>query len=209
MERSINVGGLFARWKTRMVLLFAVIAIFLIAVAAVGARPAAATGPGFCMIDGKKVDTALSQPQCDALMSFYGTTGGDLHWINKTGWDYHDSDPCSVTNPWFGVTCQGGYVTGLVVPGNGLDGWLSAQLEDLPALVKVDIHNNNVGGWLPAQFGGYTQLEYLDVSHNDLTGDITEVMDGTLDTLQTLHLSDGPGGNGCFFVTSPTLDEQI
>jgi len=209
VERSTTVGDLFAHWKTRTALLLAVIAIFLIAVAAVSARPAAAAGQGFCMLEGNKVDTALSQSQCDALMSFYGTTGGDLHWTNKTGWALHDSDPCSVTKPWFGVTCQGDYVTELDVPGNGLDGWLSAQLEDLPALVKVDIHNNNVGGWLPAEFGGYTQLEYLDVSYNDLTGDITEAMDGTMDTLVTLHLSDGPGGNGCFSVTSPALAEQI
>lgn len=73
-----------------------------------------------------------------ALLDLYDATGGD--WVSDSGWGGVAGSECS----WFGVTCDGGSVTGLSLTANGLRGELPVSVEDLTLLVSVDISYNAV-----------------------------------------------------------------
>ncbi len=180
MERSTGpMHSTHRRMIRTVLLLLAAIAVFLIVVAAVDTRPAAAAG--ICDIGGNQVSTAISQDECDALYSLYTDNGGTT-WFHQTGWDLHDSDPCG---GWYGVHCLGDHV-------------------DI-----VGLSGNNLTGTLPPEFQHLTGLKHLSLGNNLLSGDITVAMSGPAASLDTLQLSDGSGGNNCLSVTDATTDELM
>lgn len=66
---------------------------------------------------------------------------------------------------------------------------------------------NNDPGSQPTGVGDLSSLTDLRLTFNQLTGDITP-WSGPLsshDTLTTLRLSDGTGGNDCLTVTEPAV----
>ncbi|XP_047079271.1 protein STRUBBELIG-RECEPTOR FAMILY 8-like [Lolium rigidum] len=124
------------------------------------------------------------------------------------GWSASGGDPCGAA--WQGVTCTGSGVTGIKLPGTGLNGSLGYELSNLYSLKTLDLSNNNIRGSIPYQlppnltymnlatnnFSGnlpYSisnmgSIEYLNVSHNSLAQQIGDLF-GNLSSLSELDIS--------------------
>ncbi|MBO9611118.1 MAG: hypothetical protein J7619_00405 [Dyadobacter sp.] len=107
-----------------------------------------------------------------ALIALYNSTNGP-QWIEKAGWNPAGNpgdSPCG----WWGVTCEGGRVTGLNLKGSALDGSIPPEIGNLDQLKTfiVDwtmiVDNQFPGNTqylpLPTEIGNLTNLEYLDLS---------------------------------------------
>ena len=107
-----------------------------------------------------------------ALIALYNSTNGPA-WFQNAGWNPAGSpgdSPCG----WYGVTCEGGRVTGLNLLQCGLDGSIP------PAIGNLDQLKTLVLGWtvltdarvaynppylpIPTEIGNLTNLEHLDLS---------------------------------------------
>ena len=157
--------------------------------------------------------TEIPQSECEALVAFYISTGGD-NWSNNTGW-LQTNTPCT----WYGLTCSENHVSHLHIYGNGLSGHLPQELGDLTELVELWLVSRSLagpipssltnlnrlgvlvlasGGFsgpLPADVGKLTDLRVLDLGRNQLTGPIPPQL-GNLTVLADLRLNgnqlDGP-----------------
>ena len=123
----------------------------------------------------------ISPAECKALAAFYDASGGD-NWINHTGW-LTTTTPCS----WYGVMCNGGYVTQLDLHGNQLSGSISPKLGDLISLEYLILHNNQLTGSIPPELGSRTGLQALWLFSNQLSGSIPPAL-GNLASLRELYL---------------------
>ncbi|MEO6287404.1 MAG: T9SS type A sorting domain-containing protein [Dyadobacter sp.] len=110
-----------------------------------------------------------------ALIVLYNATDG-INWAEQSGWS-----PASLpgTNPcgWYGVTCEGGRVTGLSLNSCGLNGNIPAEIGDLNQLKtlilgwtllatnarRADYYTGPYGP-IPTEIGNLTNLEHLDLS---------------------------------------------
>ena len=168
--------------------------------------PGVAQAQGTATFDCAAV-TEIPQSECEALVAFYISTGGD-NWTNNTGW-LQTSTPCT----WYGLTCNEGHVSHLHIYGNGLSGHLPQELGDLAELIELWLVSRSLAGPipssltnlnrlgvlvlvssgfsgpLPAYMGKLTALRVLDLSGNQLTGPIPPQL-GNLTALADLHLND-------------------
>lgn len=142
-----------------------------------------------------------------ALIALYNSTNGPA-WFQKAGWDPAGSpgdSPCG----WYGVTCEGGRVTGLNLLQSGLDGSIP------PAIGNLDQLKTLILGWtvltdarlaynppylpIPTEIGNLGNLEHLDLSGDNginydiygglpLPGPLPESL-GNLTKLTYLNLS--------------------
>jgi Leucine Rich Repeat (LRR) protein len=115
---------------------------------------------------GCATQSSISQVECDTLVAFYDATGG-VAWTNRTGW-LVEEDPCE----WFGVTCDDGSVTGLVLFDNLLSGSIPSVLGNLTNLQSLQMYFNRLTGPIPPELGSLTNLTSLDLSNNQLIGSI-------------------------------------
>ncbi|MDR6803579.1 hypothetical protein J2Y45_000849 [Dyadobacter sp. BE34] len=126
-----------------------------------------------------------------ALVAFYQATGGN-NWYDNTGWVVPGSpgdNPCG----WYGVTCEGGRVTKLIIEENDIVAPIPAVVGSLSALKHLDLSGaggefSYFYGDLPVELGNLTNLEYLDLSGNQLTGVNVSVINN-LTNLKHLSLS--------------------
>jgi hypothetical protein len=105
-----------------------------------------------------------------ALVAFYNAANGP-GWINKTGWAVPGNpgdNPCG----WYGVTCEAGRVTKLILEANGLAGNLPAQLGNMTNLEDLDLSHNNLTGIIPSTFTNLSKLTTMDLSDNKLVSPI-------------------------------------
>jgi uncharacterized protein YraI len=126
--------------------------------------------------------TELSAPECAGLIAFYRSTSGAA-WTNSTGW-LANHTPCS----WYGITCSGGYVTGIPLIGNGLSGKLPAEIGRFSRLEQLILYDNPLTGGIPKEIGSLVQLRLLYLSHTLVSGEIPDEL-GELVQLQELGLS--------------------
>jgi hypothetical protein len=107
-----------------------------------------------------------------ALIALYNSTNGP-EWLIKTGWNPGGNpgdSPCG----WYGVTCEGGRVTGLNLSGSAIDGNIPPEIGNLDQLktfivdwtILIDYDNPDSSSYLPlpTEIGNLTNLEYLDLS---------------------------------------------
>ncbi len=126
-----------------------------------------------------------------ALVALYnGFAGANypelLNWAipGNTG-----DSPCG----WYGVTCEGGRVTKLVLKELLLEGELVSQVGNLTALNTLDLSKTgtwmgNLTGNLPVELGNLTNLEYLYIA--DQTFEKTSLgVIGSLTKLKGLSLT--------------------
>lgn len=142
-----------------------------------------------------------------ALIALYNSTNGPA-WFQNAGWNPAGNpgdSPCG----WYGVTCEGGRVTGLNLLQSGLDGSIP------PAIGNLDQLKTLILGWtvltdartaynppylpIPTEIGNLTNLEHLDLSGDNginydiygglpLPGPLPESL-GNLTKLTYLNLS--------------------
>ena len=157
-------------------------------------------------VSGCEMVTEIPVIECNALAALYHSTNGS-NWENKTGWLVTNT-PCS----WYGITCGGGSVTEVHIPGNNLKGSIPSELgnlknlefleftynSDLTGSIPPELGNLNnlkklnlgfcrLSGSIPAELGSLINLTGLDLENNDLSGTIPPVL-GNLTLLTTLQL---------------------
>jgi len=152
--------------------------------------------------------TEIPQAECQALVALYNATTGDW-WKNRTGW-LQTATPCS----WYGVTCDAGHVSQLVLRQNDLSGPIPPEIGDFSFLTTLDLccnvemepglaqiapaprqpsrNNESPGlrGAVPAEIGKLVNLTSLDLSVNPITSLPNEI--GNLANLTTLRLQGNP-----------------
>jgi len=118
-----------------------------------------------------------------ALVTLYNATGGP-RWTMSDNW-LTDAP----TGQWHGVTTDAeGRVTGLELPGVGLEGRLPQEFAHLTNLRRLNLSYNQLTGDIPAYLAAFTELEELSLAVNALTGPIPVELSG-LTNLRVLDLS--------------------
>ncbi|NJN00056.1 MAG: hypothetical protein HC800_25555, partial [Phormidesmis sp. RL_2_1] len=125
----------------------------------------------------------ISQLQCEALVAFYDSTGGDS-WISKTNW-LQNNTPCV---DWFGIKCFNGTVADIVLPTNNLSGTLPPEMEDFSNLLVLNLGGNHLSGTLPLHLNKLTSLRVILLSNNHFSGDISSIPWGNFVDLFDLRL---------------------
>ncbi len=132
--------------------------------------------------------TELPVSECEALVTLYSYTDG-ANWTNNTGWLVTDT-PCS----WYGVTCDSGHVTRLVLDEDNLSGPIPSELANLTNLITLSLYNNGytgpsgLTGTIPASIYTLANLQYFYLWGNQLTGSIPPEVSG-LTSLKNIDLS--------------------
>lgn len=104
------------------------------------------------------------EDQYDALYSLYSATNGE-NWTDNTGWLGDEGTECS----WFGIACDDGIVTQIVLSENNLVGTIPSDLHRLVDLTTLDLSDNLLTGRVPSAIYRMSALETLDVSGNSLS----------------------------------------
>jgi hypothetical protein len=151
----------------------------------------------------------------DALVALYRSTGGPA-WTDDTGWMEVNA------SAWFGVevtdvkedydaglgkwvVVEKGYVRGISLSNNGLEGSLPNEIGNFPGLRTINmswnaltgsipttvsslndlltlrLHNNQLDGTIPESLGTLTKLGILSLSQNDLVGEIPASLGALVD----------------------------
>jgi uncharacterized repeat protein (TIGR01451 family) len=122
------------------------------------------------------------------LVTFFDSTGGNA-WLHRDGW-LTSTTPCS----WYGITCENGHVTRLVLPANELEGLLPNGLSALSELRQLILaggvltSTNHLAGSIPPELGSLDSLQALDLSRNQLSGSLPAAL-GSLSSLQALNVA--------------------
>ena len=109
----------------------------------------------------------------EALVALYDATGGAA-WKNRDNWC--TEQPVST---WYGVeTDADGYVTGLRLEVNNLNGELPAEIGNLQMLRRLYLGFNPLHGSIPPEIGQLQQLEVLELygGETNLSGEIPETL---------------------------------
>eukprot|EP00537_Pseudo-nitzschia_pungens_P005008 CAMPEP_0172365860 /NCGR_PEP_ID=MMETSP1060-20121228/12279_1 /TAXON_ID=37318 /ORGANISM="Pseudo-nitzschia pungens, Strain cf. cingulata" /LENGTH=793 /DNA_ID=CAMNT_0013089433 /DNA_START=184 /DNA_END=2565 /DNA_ORIENTATION=- len=110
------------------------------------------------------VITKEQRAQKFALATVFASLGG-TEWVNNENW-FTYTDICA----WFGVKCDQGHVTELVLRANNLKGLLPSELSLLERLQFLMVANNQVSGPMPVSLFSIESLGTVDVSFNVITG---------------------------------------
>ncbi|MEN8217501.1 MAG: S8 family serine peptidase, partial [Pseudomonadota bacterium] len=124
----------------------------------------------------KKV-TDISKKECQTLVALYDSTKG-AKWTNNAGWKTTNS-PCS----WYGVSCQGGNVTGLELGSNNLKGSISKKLSNLKKLGSLLLNDNKLSGEIPKSLMKLKKLTELDLNDNCFSTEVSSKLKKWLDEI--------------------------
>ena len=108
-----------------------------------------------------------------ALGDLYAATSGPS-WTNKKNWMNGTACPCSSTDCWHGVSCEGLDVAGINLGANHLVGTLPSSLGTLTAVANLfDISSNFLHGTVPSELGFLLALtEQFLLDSNSLSGQL-------------------------------------
>ncbi|MDX1413334.1 MAG: leucine-rich repeat domain-containing protein [Candidatus Promineifilaceae bacterium] len=120
--------------------------------------------------------------ECNSLAAFFAAT-------NQLGPEIVDwftiDDVCKY---WTGITCAGGHIAELRLPGYGIEGYIPPEIEDLKQLAALDLSGNQLGSSIPQNIGQMSELRELELSENVLIGEIPAQI-GQLSELTHLGLA--------------------
>jgi Leucine-rich repeat (LRR) protein len=125
--------------------------------------------------------TEIPAAECEILIELYNSTDGE-NWWDNTDWNVTNT-PCS----WYGMTCDGGHVTSIVLDVNQLSGSIPASLGNLSNLEVLVLNYNQLSGSIPASLGNLSNLKFLVMESNQLSGSIPAEL-GNLSNLEYLWL---------------------
>uniref|UniRef100_A0A7N0VAU8 Protein kinase domain-containing protein n=1 Tax=Kalanchoe fedtschenkoi TaxID=63787 RepID=A0A7N0VAU8_KALFE len=118
-----------------------------------------------------------------ALLSFKQSVTEDPNGALKN-WNSSDDNPCM----WNGVTCKYYRVTSLVIPMEGIKGFIPSALGSLSQLRRVNLRSNKLFGSVPSELFEAQSLQSLVLSENSLSGSLPLEI-GKLKNIHTLDLS--------------------
>jgi hypothetical protein len=113
-------------------------------------------------------------------LTFYNNGGSD--WTHQEHWMTSQA-VCS----WYGIRCQGKYITEVDLSNNALVGTIHHAWTLLTNCSSILLNANAVTGTIPGEvFGNMQSLEYLYLKNNQLSGTVptTLLTAGTIGTLQ-------------------------
>jgi serine/threonine protein kinase/Leucine-rich repeat (LRR) protein len=112
----------------------------------------------------------------------YSFTLTEVSETTKSLWECNN-DAVYVSNPceWFGVTCDGVFVTELNLASLGLSAKIPTEIGRLTTMQILDLSHNSLLGTLPSTVGSLVDLVSIDVSNNVLTGTIPASFSGLLE----------------------------
>lgn len=90
------------------------------------------------------------------------------------------NNPCSSSESWKGITCDGGNVSGVTFPKMGLSGTISPDFSKLTSLRQIDLADNELTGTIPSELTSLPNLSRLDVSNNHLYGEVPKFRQNVL-----------------------------
>ena len=125
--------------------------------------------------------TEIPQTECEALVAFYTSTGGD-NWSRNNGW-LQTNTPCT----WYGLTCNEGHVTQVELYGNHLQGTIPPEIGDLLKLWELGLNRNELNGPIPRELGKLVNLSFLFLEDNQLSDSIPAEL-GNMSALVFLKL---------------------
>ncbi|MDP2715650.1 S8 family serine peptidase [Rheinheimera sp.] len=120
--------------------------------------------------------------ECNALVQLYYDTQGQ-NWQRRDNW-LTTNLPCA----WYGITCNGGSVTGIDLRENRLFGNIAAGFSQLSELESLNLRFNSLTGTFPQAILQLSKLQTLDLWSNALEGTIPAAL-GNLSALVNLDLS--------------------
>ena len=123
----------------------------------------------------------IPEAECEALVALYTSTDGD-NWTQNDDWLQTDT-PCN----WYGVTCEAGHVSKLILLNSLLKGNIPSELGNLSNLQELWLNHNQLSGNIPLELGNLTNLQTLWLEYNQLNGNIPPEL-GKLSNLQKLRL---------------------
>ena len=127
-----------------------------------------------------------SHPDYAPLIALYDSTNGP-GWTIKTGWEAGKAgtscDPCNFNGqPWYGIQCENGRVTKIILPLNKLSGTIPNF--NILDLLYLNLSDNQLKGTIP-NFN-LPKLREMNLTTNLLTGNIPNF---NLPNLQSMFLS--------------------
>ncbi|MFN2278885.1 MAG: hypothetical protein ACK2UR_14830 [Candidatus Promineifilaceae bacterium] len=128
---------------------------------------------------------SVNSKDCEALVELYESTNGDA-WTDNSNW--LSGSPCSETDPWFGVTCQGGRVEHLILSDNNLEGPLPASVLNMDRVVLLHLGMNRLSGAIPEVTIDDSTLTGLYLNQNAFEGEIPASL-SKLANLEFLYLN--------------------
>ena len=119
----------------------------------------------------------------NALIALYNSLGGE-QWTNKENWCSEEP-----VGNWEGVTTdESGFVVGIDLASNNLQGAMPDAIGDFSKLTTLDLSGNSISGTLPDGICRLTSLENLNLADNSLSGSIPNDI-GNLSKVVMLDLS--------------------
>lgn len=114
---------------------------------------------------------------------FFSTNGGN--WTNSTNWMSGVSE-CE----WFGITCDGEFVSEIRLKTNNLTGEIAHEISELYSdhMARIVMDHNFLTGPLPPKFDKLKNLVQLEVDDNLLSGSLPPKMFEKLTKLERLEL---------------------
>ncbi len=154
----------------------------------------------------------LPQSDRDALMTFYNSTNGD-NWFKNTYWGTNEE-----VGSWFGVATfpinGQDRVTTISFLGNGMDGILPVDLQNLSELRNLTFQNQNeensqLQGPIPDELGNLTELKTLWIMYHENFGGTIPVSLKNCTNLKSIRLngSELTGNVPIELATLPALTE--
>ena len=135
------------------------------------AEPALAqTGPEAPICNGV---SAMPPAECNALVALYQATDG-ANWLNHSNWLTVNVgiSPCQ----WYGVVCENGHVTQLMLSQNELRGLLPGLLGTLPQLRQLQLADNHLTGNAPLALCELIDtIQFASFNDNQLTAENAQI----------------------------------
>jgi len=126
--------------------------------------------------------TDVPAAECEALVALYVSTNG-AGWNDSTNWL---ASP--LVSRWYGVEVADGHVTYIELENNRMSGSIPAELDDLSALLSLNLSYNILSGNIPAELGNLSVLRGLYLRCNILGGNIPAAL-SSLGSLRHLDLT--------------------
>lgn len=131
----------------------------------------------------KPTENITKQIEKEALIALYNSLGGE-QWTNKENWCSEEP-----VGNWEGVTMdESGFVVGIDLASNNLQGAMPDAIGDFSKLTTLDLSGNSISGTLPDGICRLTSLENLNLADNSLSGSIPNDI-GNLSEVVMLDLS--------------------